>query len=197
MAIESGWLSLRFGVDKSIETADVILILDCDVPWINTRCKPNANAKIYHVDVDPLKQQMPVFYVNALARFKADSATAIKQINDYIHSTESLYQVLSSSERQERWTNLQKSYADFLHEIETQGAAPENGQVTTAFLCNQLRKTCPKDTLWCIEAVTQTLIVGDQIQAHLPGSWINCGGGGLGWSGGGKLRKLIFVIVEI
>lgn len=56
--------------------ADVILILDCDVPWIPTAGKPRAGkdtqeamfhdvltgttgTKIFHLDVDPLKQQMP------------------------------------------------------------------------------------------------------------------------------------------
>lgn len=45
----------------------------------------------------------------------------------------------------------------------------------------------PRDTIFAIEAVTQTAFVADNIQATFPGSWINCGGGGLGWSGGGAL----------
>lgn len=128
---------------------------------------------------------MPVFYIDALARFKADSALAINQILKYISSTQTLQEVLGSPIYEERWTNLKDSHAKFLKEIEEQAAPMENGQVSTAFLCNQLRKTCPKDTIWCIEAVTLTLIVADQLQTSLPGSWINCGGGGLGWSGGG------------
>lgn len=56
--------------------ADVILILDCDVPWIPTAGTPRhgkyterswvevitdrvLGTKIFHLDVDPLKQQMP------------------------------------------------------------------------------------------------------------------------------------------
>jgi hypothetical protein len=173
----------------------VILILDCDVPWINTRCKPNPEAKIYHVDVDPLKQQIPVFYVDALARFKADSSTAIQQINSYIESMESIRNLTSSSEFDTRWTTLKASHAKFLERIEQEAKVPENGDLSTAFLCNQLRKACPKDTIWCIEAVTQTLIVADQIQASIPGSWINCGGGGLGWSGGGKIAFSSFLLL--
>ena len=41
--------------------------------------------------------------------------------------------------------------------------------------------------VWVVEAVTNSVIASDQIQVNIPGSWINCGGGGLGWSGGGAL----------
>src|SRR5690606_19534230 len=40
---------------------------------------------------------------------------------------------------------------------------------------------------WAVEAVTNTLFVHDGLRPTLPGQWINCGGGGLGWSGGGAL----------
>ena len=53
-------LGLRYGVDASITSADVILVADCDVPWIPTQCKPKSSARVFHFDVDPLKQQMPV-----------------------------------------------------------------------------------------------------------------------------------------
>lgn len=65
-ADQPAWLGLRYGNDDSIRTADVILVIDCDVPWINTQCHPKKGAKIFHIDVDPLKQQMPVFYLAAL-----------------------------------------------------------------------------------------------------------------------------------
>lgn len=35
--------------------------------------------------------------------------------------------------------------------------------------------------------MTNAAFVADQVQATIPGTWINCGGGGLGWSGGGAL----------
>src|SRR5882757_4700791 len=38
--------------------ADVILVVDSDVPWIPTVSKPAADARIFHIDIDPLKQQM-------------------------------------------------------------------------------------------------------------------------------------------
>jgi thiamine pyrophosphate-dependent acetolactate synthase large subunit-like protein len=185
-----GWLSCRYGVDNSIPEADVILVLDCDVPWINTRCKPRDDAEIYHVDCDPLKQQMPVFYLNALARYRADSFLAVNQINRYIRSQTELQRELGSASYATRKNALARAHRDFVNGIASQAKPDANGHYQTAHLVSQLRKYCPADTIWCIEAVTQTQIVADHIQATLPGSFVNCGGGGLGWSGGGKISKI-------
>jgi len=179
------WLGLRYGNDPAIKTADVILVLDCDVPWINTQCHPKENAKIFHVDVDPLKQQMPVFYLNATQRYRADSYTSLTQLNEYFESQ--LKEKISSQLFSQRWTALQESHKKKLEGIAGEAKVDDKGHFSTPYLCSQLKKLCPNDTIWAIEAVTQTGFVADQIQATLPGSWINCGGGGLGWSGGGAL----------
>ena len=63
----------------------------------------------------------------------------------------------------------------------------EDGSFGTGRLCSVLRKVVPSDAIFCIEAVTNTFFVSDNIQATLPGSHISCGAGGLGWSGGAAL----------
>lgn len=180
------WLGLHFGVDDSIKTADVIIVIDCDVPWINAQCHPSKLAKVFHIDVDPLKQQMPIFYLAAEARYRADSFTAISQLTNYISSSE-LSQRLKEPSFIKKWDTLGEAYQSLLKSIEILAAPKEDGSFGTGYLCRVLRKTLPKDTIWVIEAVTNTGFVADNIQATIPGSWINCGGGGLGWSGGGSL----------
>lgn len=180
------WLGLRYGVDDSIKTADVIIVIDCDVPWINTQCHPSKSAKVFHIDVDPLKQQMPVFYLAAQARYRAESSTAISQLTNYISSSE-LSEKLSEPSSAQKWGALGEAHQKRLKNIEVLATPKEDGSFGTGYLCHMLRKALPKDTIWAIEAVTNTDFVADNIQATLPGSWINCGGGGLGWSGGGSL----------
>lgn len=182
-----GWLGMRYGVEDAIKTADMILVLDCDVPWINTQCHPTPGAKIFHVDVDPLKQQMPVFYLNALARYRADSYNAITQLNEYIAANQPLKEALSTSTFDDRWTKLQNSYMGRLQTIADLAKPGEDGSYATSYLVSRVRHFCPKDTIWVIEAVTQGAFVADQLQVTEPGSWLNCGGGGLGWSGGAAL----------
>jgi len=179
------WLGLRYGIEESIKTADVILLLDVDVPWINTQCKPSSSAKIVHIDVDPLKQQMPVFYVDAIARYRADAETSISQLTQHLKTN--FADRLNASEAETRWSKLKEAHKSRLEKISAQAVPGENGTFNTPYLISEVRKAVPKDTIFAIEAVTNTPFVADQIQATLPGSWINCGGGGLGWSGGGAL----------
>ncbi|TVY75951.1 Benzoylformate decarboxylase [Lachnellula suecica] len=180
------WLGLRYGNDESIKTADVILVLDCDVPWINTQCHPSPDTKIYHVDTDVLKRQMPVHYIAALARYSADSYTSLAQLNNYI-SASPLVSQLNTSAHSAKWDALQQEHTQRLATIAKAAEVKSDGTFGTGHLCAELRKLVPKDTIFAIEAVTNTAFVADNIQATLPGSWINCGGGGLGWSGGGAL----------
>lgn len=180
------WLGLRYGIHESIKTADVIIVIDSDVPWINTQCHPAETATIFHIDVDPLKKQMPVFYLNAAARYFADSYQAITQITSYITSSP-LSEQLSLEEFDKRWELLGESHDKLLAAIAAAAEPKPDGTFGTGYLCRTLRKLVPVDTIWAIEAVTNTGFVADNIQATFPGSWINCGGGGLGWSGGGTL----------
>ena len=128
---------------------------------------------------------MPVFYLDALARYRADSYTSLTQLGQYISST--FADQLNSQSYNQRWEALGDSYNTKLAAIAAASKPLEDGSFGTGHLCKILRKIVPNDSIFAIEAVTNTGFVADNIQASLPGSWINCGGGGLGWSGGGAL----------
>lgn len=188
-ASHPGWVGLRFGREEVIQSADVILVLDCDVPWIPTGCKPRKDARVFHVDCDPLKQMMPVFYIDAEQRYKSDSVLATQQIIEYLKTSadDATKAKLTGAEVDARWAALQKSHKQRLADIEARTKPADNGEFGTGYLSKRLRALCPEDTIWAIEAVTNTAFVHDNLQPEAPGSWINCGGGGLGWSGGGAL----------
>ncbi len=67
-----------------LEEADVVLVLDSDVPWIPTKNRPNADARVFVVDEDPLKEQMPLWHVPAEVFARADLGTAVRQLRDRV-----------------------------------------------------------------------------------------------------------------
>lgn len=178
-------VGLRYGVSECIETADAILMVDVDVPWIPTQCKPKQSTRVIHLDQDPLKQQMNVAYYPAEARYKVDAYTAIKQLHEHIRNTPGLFEKVATYS--DRWAELKEIHAKRMHTIRSLAQPSQDGFYNVSYLCAAIRKAVPEDTVYAIEAVTNTAFVADQIQANLPGTWINCGGGGLGWSGGGAL----------
>ena len=180
-------LGLRYGVNAAIASADVILVLDCDVPWIPTQNKPKDTAKVYHVDVDPLKTQMPVGWIEAEGTWRADGHTALRQLNNAITSSPTILKKLASEAHSTCRVRRQESYTTRMSKIRELALPNTNGSFNTSCLMQLLRKSVPEDTIFAIEAVTSTAFVSDTLLPSLPGTWLNCGGGGLGWSGGAAL----------
>jgi acetolactate synthase-1/2/3 large subunit len=50
--------------------ADVILVVDSDVPWIQATSRPAPDAAVYAIDIDPLKPGMSMWHLPA-RRFAA------------------------------------------------------------------------------------------------------------------------------
>lgn len=180
------WLGVKQGADDSIPDADVILVLDCDVPWIQTRCKPNLEAKIYHIDADPLKQRMPLFYIQSDARYLADSMTSVSQIIERLKTGEAA-KILAVRNQGVAEKARHESYIARIERISKAAQSFPDDSFGTGHLSKVLRSVCPENTIWAVEAVTNTGFIHDNVRPTQPGSWINCGGGGLGWSGGGAL----------
>lgn len=186
-ANNTAWLGMRYGVDESIKTADVIVVLECDTPWIHTQNHPRSDAVVIHIDVDPLKDLMPVFYINACERHRADSYTALSQLNTYLAFSAALQPQLNSRESVDRLQRRHQSHVTKLFNIASLAVPGPNDTFGVSYLMRRLRDLVPYDTIWVVEAVTCAALVADQVQAVIPGTWINCGGGGLGWSGGAAL----------
>lgn len=182
----AAWLGTKQGADDSVPEADVIVVLHCDVPWIQTRCKPRDDAVIVHIDIDPLKQRMPLFYIPAQARYMADAYASVLEIVDELKTGEAA-QVLACRDLTAQARDRLAGYEDKLAKIDQTARQQPDGTFGSCHLGKALRAICPVDTIWSVEAVTNTILLHDSIRPTKPGSWINCGGGGLGWSGGATL----------
>ncbi|KAI1293212.1 thiamine pyrophosphate enzyme [Xylaria venustula] len=177
----------RFSTHDCTKDADVILLLDCDVPWIPSRNAPPKNAKIYHVDVDPLKQQIPVSFFPAHGRWKADCYTALTQLLDHIKRNNQLTSALQDTKFEVRKTTRAVTHKNRLADIASQLNLNDGDQLDAHNIGNLLKTSLPDSTTFVIEAVTSAQTLYDQLQPDRPGSWINCGGTGIGWSNGAVL----------
>ena len=63
-------------------TADLMLALDHDVPYIPTRTRPAPDATIVQIDVDPIKERIPLWSFPVELPIRADTARALELVAD-------------------------------------------------------------------------------------------------------------------
>ncbi|PQE26109.1 thiamine pyrophosphate enzyme protein [Rutstroemia sp. NJR-2017a BBW] len=180
-------LGFRLSFDQATTNADVIFVLDCDVPWIPSRNKPREDTLIYHVDVDPLNSTMDISFFPAHGRWKADSYTALTQINKYLNSTAVEHLRLPETEAQKRHAILVQQHEQRMSSIDDLATPGPSDLLDIHYVSAAIKDAVPDDAIFVVEAATCAMSFSDQLKADIPGSWINSGGAGLGWSGGAAM----------
>ena len=166
-----------------LAAADVVLVVDSDVPWIPAVNRPSPDAAIYAIDIDPLKSSMSMWHIPARRFAMADSKVALEQIRDAVRVTNAeTRRAEATAASQARWAALQKL------------ERPEGGMITPRYLTACLREALAgSDALVLTEAVTNFQVVAEHLRVTRPGSLVGSGGGSLGFAGGGAVgAKLAF-----
>jgi acetolactate synthase-1/2/3 large subunit len=164
--------------NTALAEADVILVIDSDVPWIPTVSRPSADAAIYHIDVDPLKQAMPLWYIGARRSFQADAATALAQLNTYLDGVEINAEAVA--ERQRHYAERYRKRAAALQQLEIGNA----DVITPEFLTACIRREIGDEAIVMSEGITSYSTICDHLARTQPGTLFTSGGGSLGWNGG-------------
>ena len=160
--------------------ADVVLVIDSDVPWIPVVNRPSAGAAIYYVDVDPLKSQIQLWDVPARRFATANSKVAVEQIAAYVRDNDLADQAAVSERRAAAVARHQRALAE-----QEAAEQPEDGVITAAYLTACVRRLLDdQDALILTEVVTNSRTVTEHLRPNRPGSVLHHGAGALGWSGG-------------
>jgi acetolactate synthase I/II/III large subunit len=161
--------------------ADVVLVIDSDVPWIPTVNRPANDATIFHIDVDPLKEKMPLWYIPAKRVFQADAATALRQLNAALDDMK-LDAALAETRRR-HFSDLFRKRSCELATLEK----PNGDMPSPEYLTACIRKHVDDDTIALNEGITNYHTIFDHLAMRRPGSIFASGGGSLGWSGGAAI----------
>ena len=164
-----------------LAAADVVLVIDSDVPWIPKHSHPAAAARIFHIDVDPLKHQMPLWHVAAEASFRADAETALGQLNAWLEGR--AIDEGKVEERRAYFAKLSEQRAEKLASLEAKPA----GRLTAEFVVARLRGLAGDDTIFINESISNYQTVYNHLRLNRPGAILTSGGGSLGWNGGAAI----------
>jgi acetolactate synthase-1/2/3 large subunit len=164
--------------NPALAEADFVLVLDSDVPWIPSKNKPNSQARIYHIDIDPLKENMPLWYIPAKRVFRADCATALRQIHDRLGSG------IDSELLTERTAHYAKLHGGRDSDILNREKEPPDGTITAEYLTACVRRHIDRDTIVLNEGITNYSSIHNHIGATQPLRLFTTGASSLGWNGG-------------
>ena len=158
--------------NAALAEADLVIVLDSDVPWIPTVNKPRQDIPVFHADIDPLKQQMPLWQIPALHIARADAATTLRQLNETIEPTD-------ITERKTHYAAQHAARAQKIMARETEGSAE--------WVTSRVRRQIDRDTIVLNEAITSYRAIAEHIGPRDPGTMFTSGGGSLGWNGGAAI----------
>jgi acetolactate synthase I/II/III large subunit len=167
--------------DTSLREADVILTVDCAVPWVPGPAGPSAEARIVAIDVDPTYGRIPLYEFPADVRITADATRALTALVAELGQTMT---------REQRTAAQQRSQAlavqhDAAREASVQRAraSAESGQITYSYLSYELGQILDEDSILVGSFVSESET--GLFRRERPGTmFIGSGGAALGTAPG-------------
>ncbi len=167
--------------NRALAEADFILVIDSDVPWVPTVSKPNDNAAIAIIDVDPLKQSTPLWHIKARQCYRADAATALGQLNARLDQVE-----IDDAAAERRRRHYAKRHRERNAEL-ARLEAPGGDVVTPEYLTACVRRQVGLDAVVINEGITNNHVICDHMAREKPDTMFGIAGSSLGWSGGAAI----------
>jgi acetolactate synthase I/II/III large subunit len=162
--------------------ADVVLILDSEVPWIPAHAVPPPSATVLQIDTDPVKATMPLWSYPVDLALTADTAIALPLLADQL-------QRLGDPARRARWGERRAQIAGRLAEIRRHwDSLASSGEPAAAAhaMMQALNKLLPPDAIVLEEAVTSRSALTRHIDRER-GRFFDTGSPALGWAIGGAM----------
>lgn len=177
------------GTLSYLPDADVVLLLETDVPWVDVLDnKPRDGAKVFLIGDDPLKRGYGWSHVDAEMICVADLETALSQLLEALRAPDA-QGALASSPVQERSARLEAGHAAWLAERTAAEAqlAPDGVRPTVPYVFGALREAVHSSisgadkVLWMNESVSNAGNAWNHIRPDVPGSFLMPGGASIGW----------------
>lgn len=172
---------LGFTPEPYFEEADVIMVLDCGVPWTPNRVKPKSSASIIHVGIDPFYSAYPVRSFPSDLTLQGDTVRVLSALGEIF--------MQQGEEKQEeiatRRARIREMHDQLVRDWETEALRGSEGEGIS-----------PQWVSHCVNKVLEenTVLVNEYDNGMKPFTGQNAGtyyctphGGYLGWGVGAAL----------
>jgi acetolactate synthase-1/2/3 large subunit len=178
-------LHLGFSPFPYAAQADCILILDHDVPWAHGQGEPSPDCRIIHLDVDPLKRDMPNWGFPVDLSMEADSRQVLPALVEVVEGR------LTPDDRTRIETRRRSVTQD--HDAQRNGWRQRaldlaaRKPIAPEWAAHCLNQLVDEGTVIVSEAVSNSPALWHHLDLDSPGTYYQSGGSGLGWGLGAAL----------
>jgi acetolactate synthase-1/2/3 large subunit len=165
-----------------LETADLGLLLDSDVPYIPQYAGRAGAIKWIQIDIDPLKSDFPMWGFPTDMRIQGDCAVVLQQLLDVVESRADDAYRRRVAERIASWSGAREQMAK--RRAAASAGKGVSGALSPAFVFATLNGKLSQDDIVINEAIRNGPILQEHITRTRPQSYVGLAGGGLGFSGG-------------
>jgi acetolactate synthase-1/2/3 large subunit len=159
---------LGYGRNSFVDEADLILMLDVDVPWITGKVQPQPGCRLFHIDIDPLKTGLGYWHFPAQRVYQADTLATLDRLAEM-------------TEENPPGRQLRGEWIASARRRAQPAARTGEGFITPEELTDAVRELITDRTVVVFEAPTCTELIPAFLKLNHPGSYYNSGGAGLGW----------------
>ncbi|SDN30856.1 acetolactate synthase-1/2/3 large subunit [Halogranum gelatinilyticum] len=171
-------LHVGYEPTELFDDADLLLLVDVDVPWVPANGRPNEGTEVVQIDPDPTKATYPHWSYDVDLTVGADARRTLDAVTALLDPTD-------GEEGRTHWERVHERAA--AQRADELAAAREADGISPVELSAAVGDAIDSETVLVEGAVTSRTSVLDHVERTKPGSYVARGGAGLGWAGGASV----------
>ncbi len=165
-----------FDATALLPDADLVIVVDSDVPWLPSAAQPSPDARVVHLGIDPLHARYPMRTFPADLAIEGGSAGALRQLDEHVGELSPVAQ----SARDERYQRLAARHAARREERRRQAV----DKMTAAWVTRCIDELRDEHTV----LVNEYPLLSEELTHRRAHSFFALSSaGGLGWATGAAL----------
>lgn len=166
----------------ALASADLVILLDVDVPWIPLFHSLRDDARVAHIHIDPLMPDMGLWSFPCDLLMGGSTAAALPVLTELVRERRTTAQRVVADKR----TDAVRARHRQLHEAQA-GTPPSRGPATPADVARTVAAAVGDDTVVVDDSTTAIPVNAAEIPIRVAGSYFQPIGSALGWGAGASL----------
>jgi acetolactate synthase-1/2/3 large subunit len=172
------------GISLDLTKADVVFVIEADVPWIPGPLAPPPDAFIPVLDIDPIKAHIGTYEFTSDLRMMADTEITLALLLDAIQKIAGTSDRGRFTDRAARWAEITK--ATRVKSVEAAQAAAKQSPISPLWLSYQIGEAMDENCLMLDETLMLSPLP-PYLRFSEPGTYFRNPGSGGGWASGAAL----------